>query len=274
MVGAEPSTVEVVMARRPSVYVRELTPEEGQQLRRLSRRSKVFATRQRAQILLASDSHMAARQIADVLRTDENQVRRVIHEFNADGMASLHPPTGGGRPRRIDEPTRMRIRDVALARPGDLGEPGTRWSLSRLRRYLIRRRVVASISVEHLRRILRAHNVTAQRTRTWKTSTDPFYEPKRAWVLAAYQAAEAGPLGARHPPLGRRRHQQRGVAANTHQRQSPQPGRMPPQRPRRVRDQRIRLSRLDHLRQGHPLLHPTPQPRPSRHPHPRLREPA
>jgi transposase len=194
MVRAEPSTVEVVMARPPSVYVRELTPEEGQQLRRLSRRSKVFATRQRAQILLASDSHMAARQIADVLRTDENQVRRVIHEFNADGMASLRPPTGGGRPRRIDEPTRMRIRDIALARPGDLGEPGTRWSLARLRRYLMRRRVVGSISVEHLRRILRAHNVTAQRTRTWKTSTDPLYEAKRAWVVAAYQAAEAGTL--------------------------------------------------------------------------------
>jgi transposase len=182
------------MARPPSVFVRELTPDEGVRLRRMSRQSKVFAIRQRAQILLASDSGAAAAQIAQVLRTDENQVRRVIGEFNADGMASLHPPTGGGHPRRIDDAARERIRDIALARPGDLGEPGTRWSLTTLRRYLIRHRVVAAISKRHLRRLLNQMGITAQRTRTWKWSTDPLFEQKKAWVLAAYRGAEAGTL--------------------------------------------------------------------------------
>ena len=140
------STEEVSLARPPSIFVRNLSPDEGARLRRLSRQSKVFAIRQRAQVLLASDSGAAAPQIAQVLQTDENQVRRVISEFNADGMASLRPPTGGGHPRRIDDVTRERIRDVALARPGDLGEPGTRWSLTTMRRYLIRHRVVAAVS--------------------------------------------------------------------------------------------------------------------------------
>jgi transposase len=194
MVGAEPSTEEVVMARPPSVFVRELTAEEAARLRRLSRQSKVFAVRQRAQVLLASDSGAAAPQIAQVLRTDENQVRRVIAEFNTDGMASLRPPTGGGGPRRIDDAARERIRDIALARPGDLGEPATRWSLAGLRRYLIRRRVVTGISKEHLRRLLNSMGITAQRTRTWKRSSDPLYEQKRAWVLAAYRSAEAGTI--------------------------------------------------------------------------------
>jgi transposase len=135
-------------------------------LRRMSRQSKVFALRQRAQIILASDSQVAAGQIAQVLQTDENQVWRVIAEFNADGMDSLRPPTWGGHPRRIDDATRERIRAVALARPGDLGEPSTRWSLSRLRRYLLRRRVVKAISKEHLRRLLNKMGITAQRTRT------------------------------------------------------------------------------------------------------------
>jgi transposase len=128
------------------VYVRELSAEEAARLRRISRQSKVFALRQRAQILLASDSQVAAPQIAQVLQTDENQVRRVIAEFNADGMDSLRPPTGGGHPRRIDDHTRETIRAIALARPCDLGEPATRWSLSRLRRYLVRHRVVRAIS--------------------------------------------------------------------------------------------------------------------------------
>ncbi len=71
------------MARPASVFVRDLMPEEGERLRRLSRRSKVFAIRQRAQIVLASASGSSAPLIAQVLQTDENQVRRVIAEFNA-----------------------------------------------------------------------------------------------------------------------------------------------------------------------------------------------
>lgn len=182
------------MARPSSVFVRELCPEEGVKLRRLSRQSRVFAIRQRAQILLASDSACSAPQIARVLQTDENQVRRVIGEFNADGMESLRPPTGGGRPRRIDDAARERIRAVALARPGDLGEPGTRWSLATLRRYLVRSKIVTTISKEHLRRVLVSMGITAQRTRTWKWSTDPLFEEKKDWVLAAYKGAEAGTI--------------------------------------------------------------------------------
>ena len=163
-------------------------------MRRVSRQSKVFALRQRAQILLASDSQVPAPEIARVLQTDENQVRRVIAEFNLDGMDSLRPPIGGGHPRRIDDDTREAIRAIALARPCDLGEPATRWSLSRLRRYLIRHRVVKAISKEHLRRLLNKMGITAQRTRTWKWSNDPLYELKKQWVLGAYKAAEAGPL--------------------------------------------------------------------------------
>lgn len=181
------------MGRPASVFVRALTPEEGVKLRQVSRRSKVFALRQRAQILLASDSGSPAAEIARVLQTDENQVRRVIRDFNDDGVASLRPPMGGGRPRRIDDATREEVRSIALARPRDLGEPGTRWSLTTLRRYLFRAGIV-TISKEHLRRILQSMGITAQRTRTWKWSTDPLFEAKKGWVMAAYKAAEAGTL--------------------------------------------------------------------------------
>lgn len=179
------------MARPPSVFVRELSPDEGQRLRHLARRHKQFPIRQRAQILLASATGMAAPQIAQALLTDENQVRRVIREFNQDGMASLRPRTGGGRPRKSESSA---IVDAALARPGDLGEPGTRWTLRRLRRFLVRSDKVASISVEGLRQALRRAGVTYQRTRTWKASPDPLYEAKKGWVQAAYRGAEAGTL--------------------------------------------------------------------------------
>jgi len=68
------------VARPASVFVRALSPEEALKLRRISRQSKVFALRQRAQIVLASDARSTAVEIARVLQTDENQVRRVIDD--------------------------------------------------------------------------------------------------------------------------------------------------------------------------------------------------
>ena len=130
--------------RQPSVFVRELSPAEGAQLKRIARTAKQFPRRQRAQILLASASGMSARQIAAVVRTDENQVRRVVHEFNQQGMDSLRPFVGGGRPRVIGQPTRDRIVAIAGACPRTYGVPLTRWSLRRLRRYLLGRRIVAA----------------------------------------------------------------------------------------------------------------------------------
>jgi transposase len=184
------------VARPASVFVRSLSGEEAVKLRRISRQSKLFALRQRAQIVLASDAGSEAAEIARVLQTDENQVRRVIREFNETGVDSLHPKYGGGRPKRIDDQTREAIRSVALARPFDLGEPGTRWSLATLRRYLVLEGIVDMVSKEHLRRILQSLGITAQRTRTWKWSNDPLYEEKKSWILAAYKAAEAGTLDA------------------------------------------------------------------------------
>jgi transposase len=183
--------------RQPSVFVRELGPAEGTQLRRIARTAKQFARRQRAQILLASATGMSAPQIAAVVRTDENQVRRVIHEFNTLGMDSLRPHLGGGRPQAIDQPTRDRVVAIALACPRNYGVPLNRWSLRRLRRYLLRRKIVGSISVEGLRQVLRRAGASWQRTRTWKASTDPAYEAKAHRVLRLYRAAEGG-RAARH----------------------------------------------------------------------------
>lgn len=60
---------------------------------------------------------MSAPQIAAVVRTDENQVRRVVHELNQQGMDSLRPFVAGGRPRTIRQPTRDRIVAIAGACP-------------------------------------------------------------------------------------------------------------------------------------------------------------
>src|SRR6266536_4151630 len=82
-VGVESGRIrpEEVPMRPPEVFVRELAPHEGERLKRLSKQSKLASTRQRASILLASNTLMSVPQIARMWMTDESQVRRVIHEF-------------------------------------------------------------------------------------------------------------------------------------------------------------------------------------------------
>src|SRR6266511_3713673 len=113
---------EEVWMRPPEVFVRELAPHEGQRLKRLSKQSKLASTRQRALILLSSNTLMSAPEIARMLLTDESHVRKVIHDFNRHGFESLRPRFRGGRPRRISTDDEARIVAVAGARPDTLGD--------------------------------------------------------------------------------------------------------------------------------------------------------
>lgn len=171
---------------RPSeVFVRELVPAEGQRLKRLSKQSKLASTRQRALILLASNTLMSAPEIARMLLTDESHVRKVIHDFNRHGFESLRPRFRGGRPRRISTDDEARIVAVAGARPSTHGVPYTRWSLAKLSRYLAGQGL--SVSPAHVGRILARNGISLQRTRSWKQSTDPDYAEKAARILALYR---------------------------------------------------------------------------------------
>jgi transposase len=145
--GRIPS-LEVVM-RPPSVFVRELLPEEGNRLKRLSRKAASEVKRERALIVWASATRMSSQQIAALVGTDESHVRKVIHAFNERGFGSLDPELRGGRPRRITDEQRAGIIAVAGARPDTLGVPATRWSLKRLARYL-REQAIVEVSPAHL----------------------------------------------------------------------------------------------------------------------------
>ena len=122
--------------RPPEVFVRPLALDEARRLKRRAKQARHFATRERAAILLASNVGNSVPQIAQMWMTDESHVRRVIHEFNERGMASLDPDYRGGRPRRITCEQRRQAVAVAGARPDTQGVALTRWSLPRLAEHL------------------------------------------------------------------------------------------------------------------------------------------
>jgi transposase len=176
--------------RPPEVFVRALADAEATALKSRAKKAKHFATRERAAILLASNVGNSVPQIAAMWMTDESHVRKVIHEFNERGMASLDPDYRGGRPRRITDEQRQRIVAVAGARPDTQGAALTRWSLPRLAEHLAEQSI-AQISAAHLGRVLADAGLSFQRTRTWKASPDPDYETKAARVLELRAAPPA-----------------------------------------------------------------------------------
>jgi transposase len=175
------SILEVAM-RPPEVFVRALGHGEAVALKSRAKKATHFSTRERAAILLASNVGNSVPQIAAMWMTDESHVRRVIHDFNERGMASLDPEYRGGRPRRITDEDRRKVVAVAGARPDSQGVPLTRWSLPRLSDHLAATGVV-EVSAAHLGRVLAEAGLSFQRTRTWKASPDPDYESKAARIL-------------------------------------------------------------------------------------------
>ena len=171
------------------VRARRLTEDEGQYLLRLVRRGVHDSVRyRRALIIMASSSGTRVPAIARLVAADEDTIRDVIHAFNDQGLAMLAPRWGPGRPRRITDADVEVVVAVAKTRPVRLGLPFTHWSIRKLTGYLdgdyghqdpawVPAHPVR-IGRERVRTILHAHDISFQRTRTWKTSTDPDYDAK------------------------------------------------------------------------------------------------
>jgi transposase len=135
-------------------------------------------------VILASASGNTVPAIARLVQGDEDAIRQVIHRFNEMGLACLDPRWAGGRPRRISPDDEAFIVATARTRPETLGQPFTRWSLRKLADYLATNRGPRRMVVgrERLRQLLHDHEITFQRTRTWKESPDPQRDAKLARI--------------------------------------------------------------------------------------------
>ncbi len=111
----------------------------------------------RAMVVLASAGGNTVPAIARLVQGDEDAIRGVIHRFNETGMASLDPQSAGGRPRLISSEDEAFVVATATTRPEALEQPFTRWSL-------------------------RKHEISFQRTKTWKESNDPDRDAKLARI--------------------------------------------------------------------------------------------
>lgn len=111
--------------------------------------------KRRAEAILLHTIGMNAVEITQVLEAHPNTVYADLRAFNQQGLNSIQQLRSIGAPVRISETQVTEILRLAQIPPYELGLPYGRWSVSKLRHYLIKHHVVRAVSDEHLRRILK-----------------------------------------------------------------------------------------------------------------------
>jgi len=103
-----------------------------------------------------------------------------VHRFNHSGFATFEQvPNPKGRPPILRAEQLRELVDVALSSPAERGLPFSVWSVAKLAEYCRRRKLLPPVTDEWVRRLLRREGLSAQRVRTWKTSTDPAFDRKK-----------------------------------------------------------------------------------------------
>jgi transposase len=179
------------------VRARRLTSGERRRLRQMKRQLANQVNSRHARIVLLSSGGVQNREIARLADCTPQWVRIIIHRFKAQGIDGItwYPfyQDHTGQPRKFTADVVEQIVETVLSPPTQLIGM-TEWSLPKLRQYLIEEGIVTSISIEHLRTLLRQRRVRWRRTKTWKESHDPDFDRKYRAIRRLYK---------RPPPDGR-----------------------------------------------------------------------
>jgi transposase len=176
------------------VAARKLRPHEGRKLKRMKRQLTNSVNRLHARIILLSGGGLTNRKIAEHCGCTATWVRQIIHRFNQGGIEAIswYPYyCARAGPRKFFSDVVEEICEVALSPPKKLIGMSV-WSLGKLREYLIAQKIIACISLEWLRQLLRRCRVRWRHSKSWKDSDDPQFWPKYRRLRRLYAKRPAG----------------------------------------------------------------------------------
>ena len=129
-------------------------------------------------ILLAAEKQMLAHEIAEIVRRDEQTVRRWLKRYLSEGIEGLQDdPRPGGQVIVTPQYLEMLVATVRR-RPRSLGQPYSMWTCQRLADYLAEETGLR-LSDESVRRYLAEEGIVLSRPQHKISSPDPEYEVKK-----------------------------------------------------------------------------------------------
>lgn len=142
-----------------ALFVRKLAGPEEELIEKLLGRSESDLPQSRLRIIQLSAEGRKVPEISKEVDLHPINVRKWIHRFNQRGIDGLRSGKSPGRPPLFTDAQRDKITRIASMDPRSLDLHFSRWSLQRLRQYLIEQGVVQCISVETVRQIIQSQGI-------------------------------------------------------------------------------------------------------------------
>jgi transposase len=156
-----------------------LSSDELAALDELYHTTRDVRLRTRVQIvLLAAEQRFVAPQIAAIVRTAEQTVRRWLKRYLAEGVNGLADVPRPGGPPKITVAYQERLLQLVRQRPRSLGLPYSLWTNQRLADVLAEETGIR-VSDETVRRSLAQVEIVLRRPQHTITSPDPDYLVKK-----------------------------------------------------------------------------------------------
>ena len=156
-----------------------LSDEALAKLDDLYRTTRDVRIRTRAQmILLSAEKQVVPREIASIVRRDEQTVRRWLKRYQAEGLNGLYDRPRPGHPGKVSPAYQELLVSTVRQRPRSLGQPYSLWTLQRLTDYMAEQTGIR-ISDEAVRVHLKAADIVLSRPQHKVSSPDPEYEVKK-----------------------------------------------------------------------------------------------
>ena len=150
------------MARQ--LKVRKPSTAEMRHLRQMLEESTNARLCRWAEAVIFYGAGLNAQSIAEALAVHVNTIYTCLHRFAQMGISLFQHVPRQGAPSRITAAQLDEIARIAERSPTEFGLPYGRWSLAKLREYLIQQRhLFKAISREHLRRLLKKRIFTCAR---------------------------------------------------------------------------------------------------------------
>jgi transposase len=161
------------------IEIPALDPQQLAALEDLYRTTRDVRLRTRAQmVLLAAERRMSASEIAEIVRTSEETVRRWLKRYLAEGVEGLRDVPHPGAPRKVTAEYRELLVEAVRRRPRSLGLPFSLWTLRRLADHMAERTGIR-VEYETVRLHLKAAGIVLSRPQHTITSPDPEYALKK-----------------------------------------------------------------------------------------------
>jgi transposase len=131
----------------------------------------------RAEVILAIAEGLSNKAVAERVGTRPATVSKWRGRFAQEGLSGLRDASRSGKPRQYQgEHERRILAALDEAPPAGYG----RWDGSLLARHL------RDISKHQIWRVLRGHEISLARRRSWCISTDPAFAQKAADIVGLY----------------------------------------------------------------------------------------